>query len=475
MADITLPHNFQPRHYQLPLLKALDSGIKRALVVWHRRCGKDLTFLNIVAKKAAERKGNYNYYLPTLEDARKIIWQGQNADGFDFLKYFPADFIKKKNERDLRIEFVNGSAFQLLGTDQLNVVGAGPVGCVFSEYSLQNPQAWPLIQPILRENGGWALFNGTPRGYNHMYNMYKRRKNDPKWFTELLTIDDTNAYSVEDIKDDIKMEEMTWEKAQQEYWCSFNIGIEGSYYSKYLVIADKEGRTGDVEFDPRRPVYTAWDLGIDNAMAIWFFQTKEGSREVDIVDHYEKQNEGLKHYADMLADKSDKLGYDYGAHFAPWDVAKRDLVTGLSVQRNAEKIGIYFDKVKRTASVMDDIEIVRRKFQYFHFSPKCEYGVNCLRLYHAKKDEKMSTEIRPVFLKTPVHDWTSNTADALRTLARAIELHQVNPKPYAKIGHAGSTMSKDVAYSYLDNDNKPKPSLRSRFGNHEIPRKDNYL
>lgn len=475
MSNITLPHNFQPRDYQLALLKALDMGIRRALVIWHRRCGKDKTFLNIVAKKAAERKGNYNYYLPTGEDARKIIWQGIDKAGFNFMDHFPADFIKKKNDRDMRLTFMNGSAFQLLGTDNLNVVGAGPCGCVFSEYSLQNPQAWLLIQPILRENDGWAIFNGTPRGYNHMYNMYMRALKNSKWFTELLTIDDTRAYSVEAIKEDIEMEEMSWELAQQEYWCSFNVGIEGSYYSKCLTKADEEKRVGTAEWDPMKPVYTAWDLGVDNATAIWFFQVEEGTRKIDIIDHYEAQNEGMGHFAEILKDKQDE-GYDYGSHLAPWDVNTRES-NGLTVQRNAEQYGIFFERVKRTKAITDDIELIRRKFPNFHFSAKCEYGVNCLRLYHAKKDQKMSTEIRPVFLKTPDHDWTSNTADAMRTLARAVELRQVTPKPYAKIGSTGMVLSLSTVTNYLDR-NKTDPgklTLRSRFGNRNTQRKDNYL
>lgn len=34
---ITIPYKFTPRPYQKELLAALDSGFKRALVVYHRR------------------------------------------------------------------------------------------------------------------------------------------------------------------------------------------------------------------------------------------------------------------------------------------------------------------------------------------------------------------------------------------------------------------------------------------------------
>lgn len=469
MKKVTIPYNFKPRNYQLPLLMALDSGIKRAMVVWHRRCGKDKTFVNITAKEMIKRVGTYNYYLPTLEEARKIIWTGMDKDGFKFIDHFPYDMISRKNEKDMRLEFHNGSALQLIGTDKLSVVGVNPVGCVFSEFSLQNPKAWQLIQPILNENDGWALFNGTPRGHNHMYTMYQRVKDSPEWFTEFLTLDDTNAYPVDKIEREIELGLISRELAQQEYWCSWDVGIQGSYYSNCIYAAREAGRISDrVEVDSSRPVYTAWDLGIDNAMAIWFFQLI--GRDVLLVDHYENQNEGLGHYAEVLKDKD----YDYGAHFAPWDVAKRES-NGITIQRNAEEVGIFFEKVKRTSSVNDDIELVRRLFPKFYFNEKkCEYGINCLTLYHAKMDKRNSTEERPVYLNSPEHDWTSNTADAFRTMARAIELDMVRPSHFGAIGIRRILPGKS---NYLDKKPKQEIPLWHTFGKKGMkqPPKRNYL
>ena len=80
-----------------------------------------------------------------------------------------------------------------MGTDQIINVGINPVGCVFSEFSLQDPKTWAFTRPILRENGGWAIFNFTPRGKNHAYELYLMAKNNPDWFCQKLTIDDTKV------------------------------------------------------------------------------------------------------------------------------------------------------------------------------------------------------------------------------------------------------------------------------------------
>ena len=57
------------------------------------------------------------------------------------------------------IEFRSGSTWQVVGSDNYNsIVGAPPIGIVFSEWAIANPMAWAYLAPILEENGGWALF-----------------------------------------------------------------------------------------------------------------------------------------------------------------------------------------------------------------------------------------------------------------------------------------------------------------------------
>jgi hypothetical protein len=217
---ITLPYKFQPRNYQIPILRAWDSGFKRLFWVAHRRSGKDKTIFANLPKKMMERVGTYYYFLPTYNQARKVIWTGADKDGFRFLSHFPEEIIKKIDQQDMVIELENGSRLQLVGADNIDrIVGTNPIGVVFSEYSLMKPDVWNLISPILRENEGWAVFVMTPRGMNHAYDLMNKIKDDKKWFVEILDVEKTKALSREALEE--AKNEMPYDLFQQEFYCKF--------------------------------------------------------------------------------------------------------------------------------------------------------------------------------------------------------------------------------------------------------------
>jgi len=219
-ATITLPYQFTPRWYQIPTLRAWDEGIKRIILVGHRRMGKDKMIFSNLPKKMMERVGTYFYFLPTYNQARKVIWNGADKDGFRFLDHFPKEIVKNINQTEMMITLMNGSILQLIGAENIDrVVGTNPVGVVFSEYSLMKPEVWNLISPILAENGGWAVFVYTPRGQNHAYELLKNAEKNPKWFVEVLPVSKTQAVPEVDLLE----QKMTMSSALylQEYECDF--------------------------------------------------------------------------------------------------------------------------------------------------------------------------------------------------------------------------------------------------------------
>jgi hypothetical protein len=221
MTALTIPYNYTPRNYQFPVLSAMDSGIKRAVCVWHRRAGKDKTILNFVIKEMFKRIGVYYYFFPTYAQGKKILWDGIDGKGFKFLDHFPREVIVTKNATEMKITLINGSLFQIVGTDNYDsIMGTNPVGCVFSEFPLQDPLAWEYVRPIIRENGGWAIFPYTPRGFNHGWDLYQMAMNDPDWFCERLTINDTDVLTAADIEAE-RRSGMTEPLIQQEFYCSF--------------------------------------------------------------------------------------------------------------------------------------------------------------------------------------------------------------------------------------------------------------
>ena len=189
-------------------------------MVAHRRMGKDKMIFSQIPKKMMERVGTYFYFLPTYNQARKVIWNGADKDGFRFLDHFPKEIVKRRNEAEMIIELTNGSILQLVGADNIDrIVGTNPVGVVFSEYSLMKPEVWNLISPILAENGGFAVFIFTPRGQNHAYELLKAAERNPKWHVEVLPVSKTLAVREEDLLE----QQMTMTKAlyNQEYECDF--------------------------------------------------------------------------------------------------------------------------------------------------------------------------------------------------------------------------------------------------------------
>ena len=409
--DLVLPFNFRPRPYQLPILKALDGGATRAVAVWHRRAGKEKTLLNYTAKKTVERIGAYFYLFPTYAQAKKAIWDGRDRDGFPFMGHFPPQWVKRKHEQELKIECMNGSIFQLIGTDNIDaIMSTNPIGCVFAEYSLQDPRAWDYLRPILTENGGWAAFDFTPRGKNHGYALYQLARKlmedgDPRWFAQKLTVEDTGVVSQADIERE-RREGMDEELIQQEYYCSFEGVQVGAYYGREMAAAQAAGRICGVPYYPELPVHTWWDLGIDDAMAIWF--TQDVGREVHAIDYYENAGEGLPHYARVLRER----GYTYGTHNAPHDIQVRELGSGKSRLETAAALGIKFEIVPNIA-LQDGIDAARLFIARVWFDrDKTERGRNALVSYHKTWDEK-----RKMFLAQPYHDWSSNGADGFRYLA----------------------------------------------------------
>jgi len=409
--QITLPHHFIPREYQIPLLKALDSGFKRAVCVWHRRAGKDKTLLNLCIKKMLERVGTYYYFFPTYEQGRKILWEGIDKDGFKFLDHIPKELIKRETSQPMCIELVNGSTLWIIGTDKIDsIVGTNPVGTIWSEYSLQDPKAWGFIRPILEENGGWAVFNFTSRGKNHGYDLLEYAKENKDWFWQVLPATETGVFTKEQLESERKAyisEDGDDLRFQQEYMCSFEGAVQGSYYGVQMAQAEKEGRIKSVPYDPAVPVDTWWDLGIGDAMAITF--TQMVGSEIHIIDYLESEGEGIPYYIAELQSRK----YVYGEHYFPHDGEARELTTGVSRKETAEKLGLRPINIVANIGVDDGIQALRLLLARCWFDKeKTKLLQDALKNYHKEYDER-----RKIYKNKPEHDWSSHGSDSARYLA----------------------------------------------------------
>lgn len=353
--------------------------------------------------------------MPTYSQAKKVIWDASTNDGFRIIDYFPPEFVAQKNQQEMKLRLKNGSLFQLIGSDNIDsLMGTNPKIVVFSEYALQTPDAWDFIRPILKVNGGVAIFISTPRGRNHFFDLFEMAKTQPGWFTQKLTYHDTGVLTDEDIKKEIE-EGMSDELAQQEYLCSFDRGIDGAFYAKLITKMRDEERIISIAYDPYKLVHTAWDLGWDDSTAIIFFQL-DGDR-IKIIDCEEHSNKTLNWYSNLLKDK----GFRYGTHLFPHDVKHVDgLSTGLSRQELLEDLQVPVTVVPKSF-IVDGIEAVKviLSSRTWINADKCGKLIKSLENYHREWDEK-----RKVYAGKPNHDQFSHMADSMRYLAEGLRMVQ---------------------------------------------------
>jgi len=405
---IKIPHEFQPRGYQVPLVQAYEAGYRRMIQVWHRRAGKDLTaFASVMVPAMLDRVGYYLYTYPTTKLGKRALWYGMDNEGIKFMKRIPECLIAKRSNSELLVELINGSILQVVGIDNIDNVGINPVGVIFSEFSLQDPIGWDYIRPILRVNGGWALFNFTPRGKNWAYDLCKMASGNPDWYVSSLNIDDTHVLDEEDM-DAERREGMSEELIQQEYYCSFNRGIEGTYYGRLMDMARIEGRICNVPYEQFAKVHVAFDLGMNDSTCLWLWQVC--GNEIHVIDYYESSGEPLSHYVTWLNKKS----YIYGDFWLPHDAKIRELGTGVSRLEVLYKLGIKA-RIVPSIGLMEGIDVARRVLAkcWFH-EKRTKKGVECLEQYHKEYNEK--TEC---YANRPVHDKWSHGSDAFRYLAIA--------------------------------------------------------
>jgi phage terminase large subunit len=393
-----LPHGWDPRPYQLPLWEYLQAGGKRAMAMWHRRAGKDDVCLHWTACAAALRVGTYWHMLPEAAQARKAIWDAVNPHTGKRRvdEAFPPAIRETTREHEMFIRFKNGSAWQVVGSDNYDsLVGSPPIGVVFSEWALADPMAWAYIRPILRENGGWALFITTPRGRNHATTMMAMAQAEEEWFAQKLAASDTGVFTAEDLEKELR--EYEWQfgpeigrtRFEQEYNCSEEAGMVGAFYARLIQQAEDEGRITGVPYDPKAPVYTAWDLGFGDETAIWWVQTV--GKELRWLDYYEASGVGLDHFAAQI--RSRPWGYD--EHLLPHDGDAGQLGTGKSIAEVlTTMLGGKHGRVRSVprlpggGDVDAGINALRMLLPRSWFDAKrCARGIEALRTYRAEWDE----------------------------------------------------------------------------------------
>jgi hypothetical protein len=251
-------------------------------------------------KRAAKEAGNYFYVFPEAAQGRKALWEDIDSDGFAAIDHIPKELGANINSQEMRVvipKTMDGgkSVIRIIGLDNNkdSIRGTGCKGAVFSEFAFQDPDAYKVLMPSIRERGGWVIWNSTPNGRNHFWDLENTNKYNDRWYISHLQTywPDENNYSGLVAPDKIlevqKEDGLSDEDMEREYGVSYGTGAKGSIYGDHIKKAREEGRIGVFPYDSNYPVHTFWDLGYNDPTAIWFVQYI-GS-QIRFIDYYEKE------------------------------------------------------------------------------------------------------------------------------------------------------------------------------------------
>jgi len=197
------------------------------VLIWHRRARKTTTAINELVKQAHIRPGPYWHVFPRYSEAKDAVWRDPQM----LFSIIPEELVAKRNEAELVVYFKNGAYLQLKGADNpARLRGAGPLGFVLDEYDEMKTEVWPTLEPIVRANGGWAWFLGTPKGRQKLYDLYNLANtgNETEWGAWLLKASQSGVLAAQQLENSRRTAH-SLAFYNQEYECEFLEG-EGAIF-----------------------------------------------------------------------------------------------------------------------------------------------------------------------------------------------------------------------------------------------------
>ena len=405
-----------PYPHQKRILTAVKEG-KNVLAVIHRRAGKDIVCLQAWVLRALQRVGTHVYLFPLYSQARAVIWNGMDFDGKPFISNIPKCLIEHKNEARMEIKLINGSRLVLAGSNNIDsLMGTNPVTIIYSEFALHHPLARQYLNPILIQNEGLEIIQSTPRGKNHLWELYDIVRENPSYHIEHLSVKQTHKHNGEPIITDAQIAEaktmgMSDEMIRQEFMCDFEVGNIGAYFTREMSDMEIEGRITIIKPNKGLPLHTVWDLGGKDATAGWFFQIE--GRHINLVHLLHDSGQGLKWYLDKAEQIRKSFGCKWGNHFMPHDVNQAHQGWEQAESRlNIARQNGWFFQVTPKVNFEDGIEAMRYILPKLRIDKlNCAIGLRALREYQRQYDEQ-----RACYRAKPLDNWATHIVDSLRYL-----------------------------------------------------------
>lgn len=407
--------------HQKDLFRAFFSGNYNSFCLcWHRRAGKDSCCFNLAVLSAMLQPGNYLYTLPKIAQAKNVVLEGTDLTGKKWIDSIPKHFIKSINLSERKIHFINGSVLSITGADSIldSQLGANIRGIFMSELQRSAPQSLDYLRPIIKRSGGFFVFNFTAYGKNHAYHLLKTNMDNPNWYCQTLTVDDTkdNAgrpiFSAEQIEEE-RRAGADEDIIKQEYYCDFEIQVKGTFFAEQLQQARYEGRiVKDLQVYPNIPVHTSWDLGSRDTNAVWWFQViGTGNEQQFRYFYYHEANyRDIPYYIELLHKVKNEYGFNgYLNHFLPHDVGHTEWSSGKTRRMLLLEQGLHITPVPRL-KVIERVQVARTNLHRCWFKEDtCKNGLFALEASRCKYDDKLKA-----FSTEEIHDYASHGSAAFQ-------------------------------------------------------------
>lgn len=284
--------------------------------------------------------------------------------------------------------------------------------CWVDEAEAVSEAAWRKLIPTVREEGSeiWVTWNPERKGSA----TNKRFRESPPDSAKIVEMNYTDNPWFPDVLELERLEDQA--KRPDDYghvWLGeFKTAYEGAYFTKQLNAAKEQGRIGIVPADPLMQSRAFWDIGTNDATAIWVAQFV--GREVRVLDYYEASGQPLGTHLEWLRSK----GYANALCVLPHDGASVNHISAQRFEDHIKAAGFAVETIANQGkgAAMKRVEAARRLFPSIWFEAKAtEAGREALAAYHEKIDEHRNIGLGPH------HDWSSHAADAFGLMCTAYE------------------------------------------------------
>lgn len=381
------------------------------VAVCGRQIGKTVAAVNELIDRAMWNPRTRNWYVTNdYKQAKRNVWDL-------FQLFVPKEWGAVFNHSELSIRFPNGSKIELIGVENAESLrGAVVHFAILDEYADFPSHVWPkVIRPMLSTTAGDVWFIGTPKGFNHFYELYNLDNPDfTKFRIPAASIDGTGVYHTTsqyaDLEE-IRSAHLTLpaDAFNQEYMADFN-RPSGTVYADWPIDNFKE-----VNYDSNLPVHISMDFGVNDPTSIIWLQPN-GS-EYRVIDYYEATDANIEHYVSVIRSKPYKE-----AELCTGDPAgkARTLTTGTSPIELMSQRGIYV-RTKDGVTIPDQIRATHRHIKALYVDRKAERFRDCLLNYrYPEKSEQIVNQSNEI----PIHDQYSHAM-------RALEYYFVNVSDFA--------------------------------------------